>query len=130
MNSFTGSVASTLGGGVGGGVITDSLNSLSTKLGLAEGGVVSRPTQAIIGEGGQPEVVAPFSKFAKMLDDREKARSQNNQEQQPTQLNIVNVVDPAMVDKAIMNNPNTVINVVAADIQGRGNLYTIMKSKR
>ena len=32
---------------------------------LASGGIVDRPTQAIIGEGGEPEVVAPLSQLPK-----------------------------------------------------------------
>lgn len=32
---------------------------------LAQGGIVDRPTQAIIGEGGEPEVVAPLSQLPK-----------------------------------------------------------------
>ena len=33
---------------------------------LAEGGVVKSPTRALIGEGGEPEVVLPQSKMAKV----------------------------------------------------------------
>jgi hypothetical protein len=33
---------------------------------LAEGGIVTRPTLAMIGEGGQPEAVIPLSKLGNM----------------------------------------------------------------
>lgn len=36
---------------------------------LAEGGVVTSPTLAEIGEGGEPEAVMPLSKLAAMLDE-------------------------------------------------------------
>ena len=35
-------------------------------LGLAEGGIVSKPTLAVVGEGSEPEVVAPLSELDKM----------------------------------------------------------------
>ena len=34
----------------------------SDLIGLAEGGIVTQPTQALIGEGGEPEAVVPLSK--------------------------------------------------------------------
>jgi hypothetical protein len=39
---------------------------LSGMVGLAEGGVVTKPTQALIGEGGEPEAVIPLSKAKDM----------------------------------------------------------------
>ena len=33
------------------------------KVGLAEGGIVTKPTTALIGEGGEPEAVIPLSKL-------------------------------------------------------------------
>lgn len=37
---------------------------------LAEGGVVKRPTLAMIGEGGEPEAVVPLSKLGDMMGER------------------------------------------------------------
>ena len=34
--------------------------------GMAEGGIVTRPTLAMIGEGGEPEAVIPLSKMGGM----------------------------------------------------------------
>lgn len=39
------------------------------ELALAEGGVVMGPTNALVGEGGEPEVVAPLSKLPTLLQD-------------------------------------------------------------
>ena len=36
-------------------------------LGFAEGGVVTKPTNAIVGEGGEPEVIAPLSKLTAVV---------------------------------------------------------------
>ena len=35
---------------------------------LAEGGIATAPTTALIGEGGEPEAVLPLSKLSSMLD--------------------------------------------------------------
>ncbi len=54
--------------------VLDTYNSIVTKVGLgriaapkipklAEGGIVSKPTLAMIGEGGEPEAVVPLSKL-------------------------------------------------------------------
>jgi hypothetical protein len=127
MASSAGSITTSMTG-FGGGYVTDSITSLAGKHGLslfAEGGVVSKPTLAIIGEGGEPEGVAPFSKFKAMMNEGKK-----DKEEKPMQMNIVNVIDPDMVPAAIRNNPNTVVNVVAADINSRGQIYTLMRNKR
>ena len=42
------------------------LQKLGGFLGLADGGIVNKPTAAIIGEGKEPEVVAPLSKLERM----------------------------------------------------------------
>ena len=39
------------------------------ELALAEGGVVMGPTNALVGEGGEPEVEAPLSKLPTLLQD-------------------------------------------------------------
>jgi len=42
--------------------------SLRKILGLAEGGIVSRPTLAMVGEGGQSEAVMPLNKLGNMMN--------------------------------------------------------------
>jgi len=49
---------SAIGGAVAGG--------LKRIAGLAEGGIVTRPTLAMVGEGGEPEAVIPLSKMGSM----------------------------------------------------------------
>ena len=44
-----------------------ALNSVTNIPQMAEGGIVTSPTQAIIGEGSEPEAVLPLSKLADML---------------------------------------------------------------
>ena len=57
---FTGLLGGGLGGGGGGGFNLNPLGGLSF---LAEGGFVTGPTQAWIGEGGESEYVVPSSKM-------------------------------------------------------------------
>ncbi len=45
------------------GLVGDALEFV----GLADGGVITQPTQALIGEGGEAEVVAPISKLAEVV---------------------------------------------------------------
>lgn len=45
--------------------------SLIPEVALAEGGIVTAPTTALIGEGGEPEVVAPLSKLPTLLSDED-----------------------------------------------------------
>jgi len=50
-----------------------SLNGLGDQfnnpLGLSAGGVVSSPTRALVGEGGEPEIVVPQSKLGEMFQN-------------------------------------------------------------
>jgi hypothetical protein len=50
-----------IGSAVGGG-----LSKLGGLVGLADGGIVTRPTLAMVGEGGEPEAVIPLSKMGMM----------------------------------------------------------------
>jgi hypothetical protein len=52
------------GGGFFGGV----LGSVGKLLGMADGGIVSRPTLAMVGEGGQSEAVMPLNKLGNMMN--------------------------------------------------------------
>ena len=51
-------------GGVGGGIV----GGLGKILGFAEGGVVSQPTIAMVGEGGQSEAIMPLNKLGNMMN--------------------------------------------------------------
>jgi len=55
--SGIGSLASGIGSGI---------QRLGSFVGLAEGGIVTRPTLAMVGEGGEPEAVIPLSKMGGM----------------------------------------------------------------
>jgi tape measure domain-containing protein len=50
--------------------VSDGFNSVIERgrgvIGLAEGGIVTRPTLAVVGEGGEPEAVVPLSKLGRM----------------------------------------------------------------
>ena len=45
---------------------------------LAEGGIATAPTTALIGEGGEPEAVIPLSKLSSMLDGLTGGRGENH----------------------------------------------------
>lgn len=45
---------------------------------LAEGGIITSPTLAMVGEGGESEAVIPLSKLDKMLNEGRSSTSQNN----------------------------------------------------
>ena len=53
------------------GISIDPFNSvnLTSFVGLAEGGIVTEPTTALIGEGGEPEAVTPLSKIGDFVSD-------------------------------------------------------------
>jgi hypothetical protein len=55
--SGIGSIGSALGSGLG---------KLGGIVGLASGGIVTKPTLAMVGEGGEPEAVIPLSKMGQM----------------------------------------------------------------
>jgi SLT domain-containing protein len=55
--SGIGSIAGAVGGGIG---------TLRGIVGLASGGIVTKPTLAMVGEGGEPEAVIPLSKMGQM----------------------------------------------------------------
>jgi hypothetical protein len=55
--SGIGSIAGAVGGGI---------SKLRGITGLASGGIVTRPTLAMVGEGGEPEAVIPLSKMGQM----------------------------------------------------------------
>ena len=54
--------------GGGGGFFGSLLGGVGKLLGMADGGVVSRPTLAMVGEGGQSEAVMPLNKLSNMMN--------------------------------------------------------------
>lgn len=67
LNYFIGVFNKLITGGINKvpGVNLSALPTIST-IALAQGGIVTRPTNALIGEGGEPEAVIPLSKAAQM----------------------------------------------------------------
>ena len=66
------SAMSSQGGSGGGGtdpgsIFTTAFSLVSGLLGLAEGGVVTKPTLAVVGEGQEPEAVMPLSSLNTIL---------------------------------------------------------------
>jgi hypothetical protein len=54
--------------GGGSGFLGGVLGGVGKLLGMAEGGVVSQPTLAMVGEGGQSEAVMPLNKLSNMMN--------------------------------------------------------------
>ena len=54
--------------GGGGGFFGGILGGVGKLLGMAEGGIVSQPTLAMVGEGGQSEAVMPLNKLGNMMN--------------------------------------------------------------
>ena len=77
---------------------------------FASGGVVRKPTLGMIGESG-PEAVVP-------LDEYNSGGGS---------LTIINVVDPNFVNSQIAQDPNTVINVINADLIRGGSTRKTMR---
>lgn len=46
-----------------GGTVSGAFSSLKGAIGLAHGGIVTRPTLAVVGEGSEPEAVVPLSRL-------------------------------------------------------------------
>lgn len=69
---------------------------------LATGGIVTAPTQAIIGEGREPEAVLPLSKLDRMLEN---AGGNNQQEEQSPQINVSVTVNGTVIgDESSIRN--------------------------
>lgn len=66
VGNVAGGIADFFGGLFGGGDVDVAVNAVSNGEELpqfATGGIVTSPTKAIIGEGGEPEAIIPLSKF-------------------------------------------------------------------
>jgi hypothetical protein len=62
-------------GGVGGGIV----GGLGKLLGMADGGIVTQPTLAMVGEGGQSEAVMPLNKLGNMMNSTFNAGAMSGQ---------------------------------------------------
>lgn len=62
-----GAIAAAGAGAIVGGVVSKAFSALSIPA-LAEGGITTGPTLALIGEGRENEVVLPLSKLGKLMD--------------------------------------------------------------
>jgi ABC-type transporter Mla subunit MlaD len=64
MLNPAGAAAGGASGGMGGGL----LGGIGKIFGFAEGGIVSQPTMAMVGEGGQSEAIMPLNKLGNMMN--------------------------------------------------------------
>lgn len=73
---------------------------------MAEGGIVTKPTLALIGERGR-EAVVPLDKMDKFV--------QKEPERQSTAINIVNIVDPSIMSDYLVSSDgeSAIMNVIA-----------------
>lgn len=46
--------------------VSSAISGIKSLLGLADGGIVTRPTLAMVGEGGEAEAVIPLSRLGSM----------------------------------------------------------------
>ena len=103
-------------GSVGGasGMGTGFTSGFASGIGSAEGGIFNKPSLRLIGEAG-PEAVVPLDRLATGGQDRE--------------ITIVNVVDSSFVHRALVQSPNTVINIINDDIMKNGITRHTIKQK-
>ena len=118
ITSIIGGIAglgSGLGGAGGGTGVVGSPGASSTvaapSFRAAEGGIVNRPAVGLVGEAG-PEAIIP-------LDQLDTGGGRD--------LTIINVVDKSFVNSAILDDPNTVINIISRDIIRNGTTRSIIK---
>lgn len=88
------------------------INALGIKP-FATGGIVSTPTLAALRDGGQNEAVVPLPNGraipVEMTGNGQASGGSDS-------LTIINVLDKEVVNQMIAENPNTVLNVISADI--------------
>ena len=70
IKSIGGGIIDSVSGGISsaGDFISGGVSAVGDFLGFAEGGIVSTPTKAKIGEGGSPEAVVPLDQFYAKMD--------------------------------------------------------------
>ena len=106
----------------------DWLNFVKYSMGatlLAGGGIIGSPTLGLVGEGSQNEAVVPLP------DNRSipvKFVGEEGKEKGATQdVQIMNIVDPAMIPSVMMRNPDIIVNIISEDINKRGPMFHIIK---
>lgn len=82
------------------GSVVKSMGSIMHIPGLAEGGVVTGPTLAVVGEGREPEVVLPVSKLAAFMGNY-KATGQSGGSGTTV---VNNIIDSKVVSQAVVNH--------------------------
>lgn len=87
------------------------INALGIKP-FATGGIVSAPTLAALRDGGQNEAVVPLPNGRAIPVEM----TGNGQGAGDQSFTIINVLDKEVVNQMIAENPNTVLNVISADI--------------
>ena len=75
VGDFFGGVGSFFSGLFGGGEADVNVNADQVPQ-FAEGGIVNKPTLAIVGEGGEPEAIIPFSKINEIFNNPERAMAE------------------------------------------------------
>jgi phage-related minor tail protein len=93
---------------------------LGAKL-FSSGGVATGPVLGVVGEGSRNEAIVP-------LPDNKSIPVTFTGDSSKSDIKIMNIVDPLMVPAVLLENPDTVINIVSGDIRKRGTLYQTFKS--
>lgn len=117
FSSIGGSLGKLFGGG-GGGTGLEGMSPETLALaGLADGGIVTKPTLAMIGEGGGPEAVIPLSQNSGGKYDL----GMGNRDSAPVVNFTLNAVDTQTGVEFLLKNKPAIIKVVqdAYDTRGR-----------
>lgn len=111
-----------------GGMVNDSFNLENEFLDLfsfADGGVVSKPTLAVVGDGNTGgEAMVPLKNGAIPV------QMSGKQDGQIIEVQVVNLINDDAINAAIERKPNTVINVIDSNIAQNGSTARIIANKR
>jgi len=88
---------------------------------FSSGGIANGPVLGVVGEGSRSEAVVP-------LPDNRSIPVTFTGDKQDSGVKIMNIVDPMMVPSVLLENPETVINIIGQDIQKRGPTYHAFKT--
>jgi hypothetical protein len=94
--------------------------------GFADGGIVSAPTLAMIGEGKTNEAIVPMPNGKAIPVDLKGTK----QEGAGNAVTIINVLDPSLLDAYVAQNPDAIINLVALDTLKGGKTFQAGKAKQ
>nr|MDD4292203.1 hypothetical protein [Clostridia bacterium] len=117
------------GGGADGGG-SSSLESAAldwSDIGLADGGIVSAPTLALIGEGQNNEAVVPMPNGKGIPVDM---KNNNTAQSQAIEVTVVNLINDDAINAAITRKPNTVINVIDSNINSNGSTARLIDNRK